>query len=96
MILGWAGNGGWPMMGFGYGLGILGLIFMIAVMFLPVIIFVYFIVWLFRDNKYRGNSRHHFKSFSGEEHMGILKRRYAKGEITKEQYEDMKKTLKNE
>ena len=74
---------GWPMMGFG-GFGmIFGFIFFIAI----VIGVIFLIVWLVRrpgcsiTNKTNAHS------------LEILKERYAKGELTKEQYESMKKDL---
>ena len=43
---------------------------------------VWLIIWLTKSN-----------TFVGETPMRILERRYAKGEITKKQFEDMKKEL---
>lgn len=46
---------------------------------------IWFIVWLVRSAKNR--------PFNDESAIGILKKRYAKGEITKKQYEEMKKEI---
>jgi len=74
---------GWPMMGFG-GFGmIFGFIFFVAI----VIGVIFLIVWLVRRS---GCCATHKTSTHSLE---ILKERYAKGELTKEQYESMKKDL---
>ena len=74
---------GWPMMGFG-GFGmIFGFIFFVAI----VIGVILLIVWLVRRSGYSVTEKTSIHS------LEILKERYAKGEITKEQYESMKKDL---
>lgn len=77
------GPGGWGSMmhyGFGYGGMFMWIIFLIVVGFL-----IYFIVRSRRiDNRIPEQ---------GESPLDILKRRYAKGEITKEEYEQMKNDL---
>jgi putative membrane protein len=77
------GTGGWgPMMhyGFGYGGMFMWIIFLVVVGLL-----IYFIV---HAQKTKGQTPTQIES-----HLDILKRRYAKGEITKEEYERMKKDL---
>jgi len=77
------GPGGWrPMMyyGFGYGGMFMWIIFLIVIGLL-----IYFIVQA--QNKKSGTPT------QNESPMDILKRRYAKGEITKEEYERIKKDL---
>ena len=77
------GPGGWgPMMhyGFGYGGMFMWIIFLIAIGLL-----IYFIV---QTKKTKGQM-----PTQNESHLDILKKRYAKGEITKEEYERMKKDL---
>ena len=77
------GPGGWgPMMhyGFGYGGMFMWIIFLIAIGLL-----IYFFV---QTRKTKGRT-----PTQNESHLDILKRRYAKGEITKEEYERMKKDL---
>ena len=74
---------GWPMMGFG-GFGmIFGFIFFVAI----VIGVILLIVWLVRRSGYNITDK------TGIHSLEILKERYAKGELTKEQYENMKKEL---
>jgi putative membrane protein len=77
------GPGGWgPMMhyGFGYGGMFMWIIFLIVIGLL-----INFIV---QAQKTKGQA-----PTQNESHLDILKRRYAKGEITKEEYERMKKNL---
>jgi len=77
---------GWPMMGFG-GFGGIGMLFGFIFFILIVIGVIFLIIWLVRrtgcsiTNKTSAHS------------LEILKERYAKGELTKEQYENMKKDL---
>ena len=74
---------GWPMMGFG-GFGmIFGFIFFVAI----VIGVIFLIVWLVRRSGYNITDK------TSAHSLEILKERYAKGELTKEQYEIMKKEL---
>ena len=74
---------GWPMMGFG-GFGmIFGFIFFVAI----VIGVILLIVWLVRRTDYSITDKTSTRS------LEILKERYAKGELSKEQYENMKKEL---
>ncbi|MCL6087933.1 MAG: SHOCT domain-containing protein [Actinobacteria bacterium] len=74
---------GWPMMGFG-GFGmIFGFIFFVAI----VIGVIFLIVWLVRRSGYNVIEK------TSTHSLEILKERYAKGELTKEQYENMKKEL---
>jgi len=77
------GPGGWgPMMhyGFGYGGMFMWIIFLIVIGLL-----IYFFV---QAQKTKGQT-----PTQNESHMDILKKRYAKGEIAKEEYERMKKDL---
>ena len=81
---------GWPnMMGgfFGGGLGWIGMIFGFIFFVAIVIGVIFLIVWLVRRS---GCCATHKTSTHSLE---ILKERYAKGELTKEQYENMKKEL---
>lgn len=75
------GRGGWGSMmhyGFGYGGTFMWIIFLIVIGLL-----IYFIV---QTQKTKGQT-----PTQGESHLDILKRRYAKGEISKEEYERIKK-----
>jgi putative membrane protein len=77
------GPGRWEHMmphGFGYGGMSRWIIFLIVIGLL-----IYFIV---QAKKTKGQT-----PTRNESHLDILKRRYAKGEITKEEYEAMKKDL---
>ena len=74
---------GWPMMGFG-GFGmIFGFIFFVAI----VIGVILLIAWLVKRSDYSVTDK------TSTHSLEILKERYAKGELTKEQYENMKKEL---
>ena len=77
------GPGGWgPMMhyGFGYGGMFMWIIFLIVIGLL-----IYFFL---QTRKTKGRT-----PIQNESHLDILKKRYAKGEIAKEEYERMKKDL---
>ena len=77
------GPGGWGhMMHYGFGFG--GM-FMWIVPLIVIGLLVYFIV---QAQKTKGSP-----PTQNESHLDILKRRYAKGEITKEEYERMKNDL---
>ena len=77
------GSGGWgPMMHYGYGYG--GM-FVWAIFLIVIGLLIYFIV---RTLQAKGQT-----PTQSESYLDILKKRYAKGEITKEEYERMKKDL---
>ncbi len=79
------GPGGWgPMMHYGFGYGYGGM-FMWIVFLVVLGLLIYFIV-----QSRTGKSP---LSTQQERPMDILKRRYAKGEITREEFERMKKDL---
>lgn len=81
--MGWGCPGtGYGMMGGGYW-GFFGWLFM--VLFWAAVILV--IVYLFRQ--IRGPA----VPAAGETALDVLKRRYASGEITKEQFDEMKKEI---
>jgi len=79
---GW-GHGPW-MMG-GYGMGWFGSIIMVAFWIAVVVGIVFLIRWLAQST--RGGAG------SAESALEILKRRYAKGEIDKKEFEQKKKDL---
>lgn len=78
----------WPgMMGWGYGMGwfwpILMLVFWIAV----IVGLVFLIRWLVAATRFREQAT------SEESPLEILKKRYVRGEITKDEFEQMKKDI---
>jgi len=78
------GPGGWGghMMHYGFGYG--GM-FMWIIVLIVIGLLIYFIV---QAQKKKGQT-----APQNESHLDILKKRYAKGEIAKEDYERMKKDL---
>jgi len=79
------------MMGFGMGLGGIGLLIML--LFLGGLIFlaVWLVKTLFSGNSNNQSSNHDGKNTDARE---ILAERYARGEITREQYEIMKQDIR--
>ena len=86
MMGGYGGYGG--MMGSGFGFNPLGLILSLVLWALIISGIVFLVVWLAR-NANRGGSL----IGPSESHIDILKRRYAKGEVTKEQFDAIKRDL---
>jgi putative membrane protein len=79
------GPGRWGhMMYYGYGHGYGGM-FMWIIFLIIIGLLIYFIV---QGQKTKGPT-----PTQNESHLDILKKRYAKGEITKEEYERIKKDL---
>ena len=78
------------MMGGGWGMGWFGGIFMIVFWILILVGLVFVIKWLVQATAKEGPSGQ-----SGSRAMEILKERYARGEIDKAQFEDMKRDLVN-
>jgi len=74
------GMGGYGMMGFGMGFG-----------WIFMLLFWGMLVWLVYTliNASQSNT----KQGREEDALGILKKRYAKGEISKKEYEEMRKEL---
>ncbi|UUV20022.1 SHOCT domain-containing protein (plasmid) [Fusobacteria bacterium ZRK30] len=62
-------------------------------MFIFWILIIILIASILKDS-FMGNRRN-FRQNESETPMGILKIRYAKGEITKEQYQEMKNKIKD-
>ena len=77
-LLGGLGMGGYGMMGFGMGFG-----------FIFMLLFWGLIIWLIINliNASQSDKK------ESEDSLTILKKRYASGEITKKQYEEMRKEL---
>ncbi len=78
----WNGWDGGPMMNYGFGYG--GM-FMWLIFLIVLGVAIYFIVQTLKDKKISGDVT--------ETPMNILKKRYAKGELTKEEFDRMKKDL---
>ena len=79
----------WPHMGFG-GFGmIIGMIFIWLFFIAVITAIIIFIVSAAKRSAYR----HDYWHKMGDKPLEILKERYAKGEITKEQFENMKKDI---
>ncbi len=83
----WGGHGP-GMMGWGYGMGWLGMIFM-SIFWIAVIVGVILLIrWLIVSTGGKGQRT------SGEDSpLEILKRRYARGEINKDEFEEKKRDL---
>ena len=76
------------MMG-GWGMGWFGIIFMIVFWVLVVVGLVFLIKWLIQATKGEKGSS------SGSQAINILKERYARGEINKEEFEKIKRDLES-
>jgi putative membrane protein len=76
-----------PMMG--YGFSWMGWIMMIVIWGLIVVGGVFLIRWLIQTTRDRGPASYK----SGGRAMDILRERYAKGEISREEFESMKRDL---
>ena len=89
----WGGGyGGWGMgpgmMGWGYGMGWMGMIFMAAFWIAVIVGIVFLIRWLVVPTGSSG-----IRGGGEESALEILKKRYARGEIKKEEFEEKKKDL---
>ena len=85
------GYGGWhmgPGMMGGWGMGWFGSIFMIAIWVLVIVGLVFLVKWLIQAS--RGGAG---VVRSSPRAIDILKERYAKGEINKEEFEEKKRVL---
>lgn len=74
------GSGWGHMMYYGYGGGLMWVLFLMVI---GVLVYV-----VIQSAKTKGSAR-----VSGETPLDILKKRYAKGELTKDEFESMKKDL---
>ena len=82
----WYG-GPWGLNWFGWGGGI-----MMILGFILFVIVVFFVFKWLSYTPWHGETRYE-KHTSNDESLSILKRRYANGEINKEEYEKIKKDL---
>ena len=84
-MYGYGLNGGW------YGHTLFGGFFMIIVW----VAVIFFVVWMVRElsGGNRNGHGHGSGTDGGKAALDILKERYAKGELTKEQFETMKKEI---
>ena len=76
----------------GYGMGFGGFGFIFMVLFWIVIIGGG--IWLL-SNLFPKNNTSHTEQSDDESAVGILKQRYARSELTKEEYESMRYDLEN-
>ncbi len=92
VIAQWRGYGGWGMgpgmMGWGSGMGWFGMIFMVAFWIAVIVGIVFLIRWLVVSTG-TGSLR----ASSEESALEIVKRRYARGEIEREEFEEKRKNL---
>ena len=87
----WRGYGDWhmgPGMMGGWGMGWFGMIFMAIFWGLIIVGLVLLIKWLIQATKKGPEALH-----SGSRALEILKERYARGEIGKEEFEEKKRDL---
>lgn len=82
-MMGWGGLGGYG----GYGMGIVGWLFMLVFWGLIIAGLVLLVRWLWDQGRTRAGAG------GGETPLEILKRRYARGEISKEEFDRMKQDL---
>ena len=77
------------MLGFGMGFGVLGIVFMLVL--LAGLVFVY--VWITRSLFQMPDNSEYSNGAEPRKPKEILDQRYSRGEITREQYEIMKKDI---
>ena len=86
------GNNGEHMRGWGHMMNFwYGGIFMWILFLIVIVVVVYFILQSTKPKSYDSS----FRKTPRETSIDILKRRYARGEITKEEFEQMKKDLQS-
>lgn len=88
----WRGYGDWhmgPGMMNGWGMGWFGGIFMLVFWVLIIVGLIFLIKWLVQNTK----TGAHSSSSSPSSALDILKERYARGDIDKQEFEEKKKDL---
>jgi putative membrane protein len=88
----WRGyDWGWGpgMMGYGYGMSWFGHILMVVFWVAVIVGIIFLIRWLVAASRTGGQSLSH----GGDTALDILKKRYARGEIDKQEFEERKKDL---
>ena len=83
MMYGYGLSGGW------FGHTLFGGLFMLVVW----VAVIFFVVWVVRELSGSNRNGHGSGRDGGKIALDILKERYAKGELTKEQFETMKKEI---
>ena len=76
------------MMGWGYGMGWFGPLIMIAFWIAVIVGIVFLIRWIVISNRSTGQKTH-----TEDSALEILKKRYARGDIGKEEFEEKKRDL---
>jgi putative membrane protein len=79
------------MMGFGMGFGLIGLLLMLLFWVGLILLAVWLVRAIFSSNSSRGSST--TQPGNNLDAREILAQRYARGEITREQYETMKQDI---
>ncbi len=75
------------MMGWGWGMGWPGAVLMVIFWIAVIVVVIFFVRWLALSTN-RGR-----RDASEESALDILKKRYARGEINKDEYEKIKKDI---
>lgn len=85
----WGMGGPGGMMGYGYGMSWMGGVFMMIFWIAVIVAIIFLIRWLFVSSR----TTAHGPSHGGETALDILRKRYARGEIDKLEFEEKKKDL---
>ena len=72
-----------------WGMGPFGMIVMLLFWVLIIVGIIFLVRWLVKN----AGSRSHSGASTGSQAMNILKERYARGEITRDEFESMKKEI---